>query len=64
MKTIVLERSVHDALLMKEDRHAIEKYIIAHDYDPISKTWGYGSYYRDLLEAAYDWDRIKQETFF
>lgn len=38
--------------LLEKTIESPEKWIVAHNYDIASRSWGYGNYHRNLLDAA------------
>lgn len=47
------------ALLVKDNRRAPERYIVARDYNALAGEWyGGGLYYDSILEAAQAFERI------
>lgn len=60
MKTILIEKCGALALLMKEEE-TIERFIVARDYNPVTKAWyGGGTYFRTIKEAADYFAKVKK----
>lgn len=51
LMTHLKKNGVIIALLERADESP-EKWVVAHFYDPYTRTWGYGNYHRNLLDAA------------